>query len=120
MSATQTAPVPVKKPWSMPVPRYPTVTWRNGDQSGPECHGMVTKVYAGMIDVMIFPGNLHLPQPKTGVKHVSDPSLKTMSVHNPEGLWDFCEGDKLLLALEARVLALETRLAVIDGREDQD
>lgn len=89
--------------WTMPRPMYPMVLWRH-HQPGTrlqmaECPAIVTRIYESMLDLMIFPSQTHLPQPKSGVKFHTDPSLQKMSEPNSGGVWDFTEAEKELISL---------------------
>ena len=97
------------KPWTMPIPVHNWVSWRHADGSGEAVPAYVTKTYNGMINVTITPDGSVQGRPMQGVKHASDPSLKTMSIPNPGGVWDFCEAEKKQMDQEKRLARLEAQ-----------
>lgn len=95
--AKSPAPPPPKKPgFRMPKPGA-VVIWRHvigGDPSP----AVVTKLGRQGISVMVFPPDSRVGIPKDGVRHISDPQVKTQ-VMPESGIWDHTDETKLLLAL---------------------
>jgi hypothetical protein len=97
-------PVAPPRPFTMPKPLNLLVHWRHADNSGEKCAAIVTAVHATSIDVLIMPSGVHLPQPKTGVKYIADPSLKKMAIPNPGGVWELSPLEIAYQRLEQLIL----------------
>jgi len=70
----------------MPYPA-PVVVWR----TGPGCESafaVVTKVGRHAIDVLVFPAEIRVGVPKTGVRHASDPWHKLHGLDVNAGVWE--------------------------------
>jgi hypothetical protein len=100
---------PAPKPWEMPKPVFMEVKWRHADGSGEFVRAFVTKTYDGMINVLVLVDGAVQGQVMRGAKHVSDPSLKTMAVRNPGGVWDLCDAERKQMDQERRLARLEAQ-----------
>jgi hypothetical protein len=106
---------PKSEPWKMPKPLFPMVMWYF-HQPGTrlqmaECPAIVTKVYDGMLDLMVFPTQLSQGQPRSGVKHCLDPSLEKMAEPNMGGVWDFTAAERELRDLREDFMDATTAVA---------
>lgn len=84
----------------MPKPRSGIVVWHFADRSGDMASAIVTKVTRETIDVAVFAEGGGL-MTRTGVRHIDDPRLKTMTEPNPGGVFELTEFERVVNSLLA-------------------
>jgi hypothetical protein len=90
-----------------PIAQGDIVLWKHNTTSQETAPAIVTEVGQFGIAVVMFAPGQRQGTTRDGVRHASDPALKTV-ITSDTGVWDYTETHKRLLALFNTWLAAET------------
>jgi hypothetical protein len=89
-----------------PIAQGDIVLWKHNPASQETAPALVTEVGQFGIAVVMFAPGQRQGTTRDGVRHVSDPALKTV-ITSDTGVWDYTETHKRLLALSNTWLAAD-------------
>lgn len=103
------------EPWRMLRPIGDTVRWKQDVKSKIWYRAMLTNVHDDSVSVMAFPDGYHIPMPRTGVRHHTDPWLEKLPEASPAGVFELSELEQVVLELQAQVIELQRTVRKLRG-----